>query len=48
MKHLVLYTAYAVLFTTFGYLYGYYQGSHIPQVDRTAINSAVYQAMMEQ
>lgn len=36
------------LFTVCGYLLGYYQGVNTPQVDSTAIEQAVFQAMMEQ
>jgi len=36
------------LFTMCGYLYGYYQGSNLPTVDKSAIDEAIFQAMMEQ
>ena len=30
-----------------GYVYGFYEGSNQPTIDKNAINHAVYMAMME-
>ena len=36
------------LCATFGYLYGFNKGMQVPTVDRTAIEQAVFTAIMEQ
>lgn len=49
LKLITLLVCYALIFSVGGYAYGYYKGSNLPQVDRTAIEKAVFQAMiMEQ